>query len=310
MLANDLGVDTIHDYMKRFGFGELTGIDIPGEQRGLLPSTDWKRHAYKKPEQQKWYAGETISLGIGQGYNGFTIVQLADSVAALANHGVRMKPHLVEEIIDEASKKVQKVQPEVIGRMDVKPEHLQFVVNAMIGVNKEGTAAADFVNTPYVSAGKTGTAQVLQIAQNEKYNASKVDERHRDHALFIAFAPADDPKIALAMVVENGGFGAAAAGPIARRVFDYELLGQYPSEEDMEAVREGKATAPVGTPRGLEAAWPPAGTSNNGTPDTVGGGDAQQASALQGQTMLAAFMPQAAASAAPATTEMGAPAGP
>jgi penicillin-binding protein 2 len=257
MLANDLGVDTIHDQLQRFGFGELTGIDIAGEARGLLPSTKWKRNAYRKPEQQKWYAGETISLGIGQGYNNFTILQLASALGTLANDGVRMKPHLVSEIVDLAHNKATPVAPEEVSRLTTKPEHLAFVRKAMVGVNLEGTSSAAFRGAPYTSGGKTGTAQVITIKQNEKYKASQVDERHRDHALFIAYAPAENPRIAVAIVVENGGFGAAAAAPIARRVFDYWLAGLYPSEADLAAVQQGKATTPIGKPRpAAEAAWP------------------------------------------------------
>jgi penicillin-binding protein 2 len=260
MLANDLGVDTIHDQLKPFGFGELTGIDIAGESKGLLPSTAWKRAAYHRPEQRKWYAGETISLGIGQGYNNYTILQLADAVASLANDGVRMKPHLVSEIDDVTHEKATRIQPQEVGRFPVKPENIAFVRKAMVGVNIEGTSAAAFRGAPYTSGGKTGTAQVFTVKQGEKYRASQVDERHRDHALFIAFAPADDPKIALAMVVENGGFGASAAAPIARRVFDYWLLGLYPSEEDMAAVREAKAMTPIGTQRRVaDMPWPASG---------------------------------------------------
>jgi penicillin-binding protein 2 len=260
MLANDLGVDTIHDQLKPFGFGELTGIDIAGESKGLLPSTAWKRAAYHRPEQRKWYAGETISLGIGQGYNNYTILQLADAVASLANDGVRMKPHLVSEIDDVTHEKATRIQPQEVGRFPVKPENIAFVRKAMVGVNIEGTSAAAFRGAPYTSGGKTGTAQVFTVKQGEKYRASQVDERHRDHALFIAFAPADDPKIALAMVVENGGFGASAAAPIARRVFDYWLLGLYPSEEDLAAVREAKAMTPLGKQRKVaDMPWPASG---------------------------------------------------
>ena len=258
MLANDLGVDTIHDYMQRFGFGQPTGIDIPGEAKGLLPSTDWKRQAYRRREQRQWYAGETVSLGIGQGYNSFTILQLADAAAGLANGGVRMRPHLVKDIVDGITGKVRPMQPEVAGRMDVHPAHLAFVQHAMQGVNLEGTGAGAFRGAPYTSGGKTGTAQVLGLKPGERYHAGEIEERYRDHALFIAFAPVEQPRIAVALVVENAGFGAAAAAPIARRVLDFVLLGQYPSIEDIAAVREAKATAPIGTPRGLDAAWPPA----------------------------------------------------
>ena len=262
VLANDLGVDLMHEQMQHFGFGELSGIDIQGEARGLLPSTQWKRAAYKRPEQQKWYAGETISLGIGQGYNNFTILQLAVAMSTLANSGVKMKPHLVHEVVDIVTKTPRTTEFQTTGTLTAKPENIAVIRNALVGVNLEGTSAAAFRGAPYTSGGKTGTAQVVQIKQGEKYNASQTDERHRDHALFTAYAPADDPKIAIAMIVENAGFGAQNAAPIARRAFDYWLQGLYPSEEDMAAVRKGQATAPIGKQRSAaEAAWPPGGSA-------------------------------------------------
>ncbi|MBA2675291.1 penicillin-binding protein 2, partial [Ramlibacter sp.] len=261
MLANDMGVDLMAEQMAHFGFGTITGIDIAGEAKGLLPSTKWKRAAYKKAEQQKWYAGETISLGIGQGYNSYTILQLANAMSTLANNGIRLKPHLVTEIIDTVTRQGKRIEPQEGDKWHAKPENVAVVRKAMVGVNIEGTSAAAFRGAPYTSGGKTGTAQVIAIAQNAKYNASQMDERHRDHALYIAYAPAEDPKIAVAMVVENAGFGAANAAPIARRVFDYWLQGLYPSEEDLAAVRQGKATTPIGKQRSAaEAAWPPAGS--------------------------------------------------
>ncbi len=260
ILANDLGVDTIHEQMQRFGFGELTGIDIFGEVRGLLPSTDWKRRAYKRADQQKWYAGETISLGIGQGYNNFTMLQLASATATLANNGVKMRPHLVKEVVDILTHAPTTTGHETMGEVIAKAANIAVIKNAMVGVNTEGTSAAAFRGAGYTSGGKTGTAQVIQIKQNEKYVASRMDERFRDHALFTAFAPAEDPKIALAMVVENAGFGSHNAAPIARRIFDYWLLNQYPSEEDMAAVQKAQAPAPIGKPRTVaEIPWPPAG---------------------------------------------------
>ena len=259
ILANDLGVDTIHEQMQRFGFGELTGIDIFGEVRGLLPSTDWKRRAYKRADQQKWYAGETISLGIGQGYNNFTMLQLASATATLANDGVKMKPHLVKEVVDILTHAPTTTVHETMGEVIAKAANIAVIKNALIGVNLEGTSAAAFRGAGYTSGGKTGTAQVVQIKQNEKYSASKMEERHRDHALFTAFAPAEEPKIALAMVVENAGFGSQNAAPIARRIFDYWLLNQYPSVEDIAAVQKAQAPAPIGKPRTVaEVPWPPA----------------------------------------------------
>ena len=258
MLANDLGVDTIHEQMQRFGFGEFTGIDIFGEVRGLLPSTDWKRRAYKRADQQKWYAGETISLGIGQGYNNFTMLQLASATATLANDGIKMKPHLVKEVVDILTHAPTATTREAVGEVIAKAANIAIIKNALVGVNIEGTSAAAFRGAGYTSGGKTGTAQVIQIKQNEKYVASKTEERFRDHALFTAFAPAEEPKIALAIVVENAGFGSQNAAPIARRIFDYWLLQQYPSEEDIAAVQKAQAPAPIGKVRSLsEVPWPP-----------------------------------------------------
>ena len=257
-LANEMGVDLMHDFMKPLGFGQYTGIDINGEVRGVLPSQAWKRGYFKRPEHQKWYAGETISLGIGQGYNTFTMLQLAQATAIVANGGVKHRPHIVLATEDPATKTkipVPQPPPEDLG---FKPEHVAIVRKAMVGVTQQGTSTRVFAGAPYLSGGKTGTAQAVTIGQKEKYNAKKMEEHQRDHALYIAFAPADDPKIAIAAVVENAGFGAASAAPITRRVFDYWLLGLYPSEEDLEAVRQGQAAAPIGKPRNAsDVAWPP-----------------------------------------------------
>ena len=249
MLANDLGVDAIAQQMAPFGFGQITGIDIKGELRGILPSTDWKRRAYRKAEQQKWYAGETISLGIGQGYNSFTPLQMGDALSTLASGGKKFKPHLVKEVIDVVNASKREIAATPMEPVPIKPEHLAVIRNAMVGVNIEGTSATAFKNAGYTSAGKTGTAQVVGIKQNEKYSASKVAEHLRDHALYVAFAPADAPKIAVALIVENAGFGAQSAAPIARRVFDYWLQGLYPVDEDIAAVQQGQATFPIKPPR-------------------------------------------------------------
>lgn len=248
-LANEMGVDAIHDFMKPLGFGQITGIDLPGEVRGVLPSTDWKRNTYKRPEQQKWYGGETISLGIGQGYNTFTMLQLATATSVLANGGTKNVPHVVRATQDALhhQETPRPVPPPL--QLDFKPEHLSVVRNGLVGVTTGGTSAQVFAGAPYTSAGKTGTAQAVTIGQKDKYNAAKLSEHQRDHALYMAFAPAEEPKIALAVIVENAGFGAAHAAPIARRVFDYWLLGQYPSEEDIAATQKGLTSRPVGTPR-------------------------------------------------------------
>ncbi len=249
MLANDLGVDAMHDFMSPLGFGRVTGIDLQGELRGTLPSTEWKRNAYKKKEAQKWYAGETISLGIGQGYNTFTMLQLAQAEATVAAGGQRFTPHLVRAVENYETRESKPVAFAALAPLPLNPEHIAFIHNALYGVTQEGTSARSFVNAPYKSGGKTGTAQVIEIKANEKYNAARTDERHRDHALYAAFAPLDAPQIAVALVVENAGFGAGAAAPIARRVFDFILAGQYPSEADVAATRMGQSTAPIGTSR-------------------------------------------------------------
>ena len=262
-LANDLGVDAIHDFMAPLGLGQLTGIDMQGELRGVLPSTEWKRNAYKKKELQKWYAGETISLGIGQGQNTFTMLQMAQATATLASGGQRFKPHLVKLVENFETRAQARKVGEALPPMDWKPEHVAFVRHAMYGVTQEGTSRSSFLNTPYQSGGKTGTAQVIGIKQGEKYNARNLDERHRDNALYTAFAPVDEPQIALALIVENAGFGAGAAAPIARRVFDFVLTGQYPSEADIAATRLGQSTAPIGQPRPI-ASVPLPGTTVDG----------------------------------------------
>ena len=248
-LANELGVDTMHDFMAPLGFGQITGIDINGEVRGVLPSQAWKRKTYKRPEQQKWYPGETISLGIGQGYNTFTMLQLAQATAVLANNGVKHKPRLVIGTQDTVTRALLPLPPEPPVDLGYKPENVAVIRRALVGVTLEGTSAKVFAGAGYLSGGKTGTAQAVTIGQKEKYNGAKLEEHQRDHAVYMAFAPADNPKIALAVIVENAGWGAGVAAPIARRVFDYALLGQYPSEEDMAAVQKGLAAAPIGKPR-------------------------------------------------------------
>ena len=248
-LANELGVDAMHDFMKPLGFGQITGIDVNGEVRGVLPSTDWKKNAYKRPEQKKWYAGETISLGIGQGYNNFTMLQLAQATSTLANGGLKYKPKIViatQDALNHTKQSIPSPPPENLG---FSPENVAIIRNAMVGVTKEGTSIRSFTGAAYVSGGKTGTAQAVGIAKNARYDAKRMDEHQRDHALYIAFAPADDPKIALAIVVENAGFGSDSAAPITRRIFDYWLLKQYPSLEDMASLQSGKGGPPIGKPR-------------------------------------------------------------
>lgn len=230
-LANDLGVDAIHDFMQPFGFGRATGIDLEHEKTGVLPSTAWKRASYRKAAQQKWYLGETISLGIGQGYNTFTPLQMAHAVATLANNGLVMKPHLVRMTEDPQSHQRTLISAKVNSRITLKQENIDFIKQAMVGVTQEGTSKLAFLNAEYTSGGKTGTAQVISIKSNDKYDAKKLAKNLHDHSLYTAFAPADRPRIAIAIVVENGGFGAASAAPIARKALDYYLLDKRPTDK-------------------------------------------------------------------------------
>lgn len=224
-LAIDLGIDNIFAYQSQFGFGKKTGIDLEGETSGLLPSQEWKAKRYK----QKWYAGDTVSVGIGQGYNLVTPLQLAYATATLANGGTGYKPHLVREVRSSRTNENRLIGSQTAIEVKIDPAHLDLVKRAMVAVTQPGgTAAQAAAGTPYHIAGKTGTAQVIGIKQGEKYDADKIHERHRDHAWFIAFAPAEEPKIALVVLAENGGHGGSTAAPIARKVMDYYLLGKVP----------------------------------------------------------------------------------
>jgi len=246
VLANDMGIDNIAKYLGPMGFGGLTGIDIEGEMPGILPSTAWKAKRFRRPEQQRWYPGETISIGIGQGYNAYTPLQLAHATAILANDGKVKVPHLVKSIEDVKNGTRRMIDPPIPKSADgqpirpadlgYKPEHLAVIKNALADVPISGTAARVFAGAGYASAGKTGTAQVFTVKQNEKYDAKRLAAHLHDHAWYMAYAPADKPRIALAILVENGGFGAQSAAPIARLMFDFALLGQKPA---------GRGAAPV-----------------------------------------------------------------
>ena len=227
-LAMELGIEKLSAFVGHFGFGRLSGLDIKGENAGLLPTPDWKQRRFKQP----WYQGETVITGIGQGYTLVTPMQLAQATAILANNGVAMKPHLVSKIEKAITGQRLLIAPLIQDKVAIGAENLEIVKRGMVDVTLPGgTAAGIGANAPYSIAAKTGTAQVVGIRQNEKYNASSIDERHRDHALFIAYAPAENPTIALAVIVENGGHGGSAAGPIARKVMDYYLLGKVPMVE-------------------------------------------------------------------------------
>ncbi len=263
-LANEMGVDLIHDQLEPFGLGRRTGIDLQGEVTGDLPSQEWKRKKFRKPEHQKWYAGETISLGIGQGYNNFTMLQMATAYATIASGGLRFKPRIVREVKDLEQHTSQRVASDALDPLALKPEHVNVIRNAMHGVTVEGTSAKVFAGAGYTSGGKTGTAQAVGLRAGEKYSSVKADEHKRDHSLYVAFAPVENPTIALALIVENAGWGSTAAAPIARRVFDYWLMGLYPNDDDMAAVRKGQAGAPVGKPLpAKDVPWPRVAPAND-----------------------------------------------
>lgn len=230
-LAIELGINRLSTFVRYFGFGQKSGIDISGEVSGLLPTPEWKMRRYKQP----WYMGETVIVGIGQGYTLATPMQLAQATAILANKGIAMRPRLVSAIVDPKTGISHSTKPIVSSKIKLDENNLEIVKLGMIDVTLPGGTAANVgANAGYSVAAKTGTAQVIGIKQNEKYNEHAINERHRDHALFIAYAPADDPKIALAVIVENGGHGGSAAGPIARKVMDYYLLGKVPVKEISE----------------------------------------------------------------------------
>jgi penicillin-binding protein 2 len=240
-LAVEMGIDNIFNFLSRFGFGKKSGIDLEGETSGLLPSQEWKQKRFK----QKWYTGDTVSVGIGQGYSLVTPLQLAAATATLANDGIGYRPHLVREIKNSVSNEIRKLEDRPAFDIKLDPAHLDLVKRAMAAVTQPGgTAAQASAGAPYLIAGKTGTAQVVGMKQGEKYDASRIDERHRDHAWFISFAPVDKPRIAVVVLAENGGHGGGTAAPIARKVLDYYLLGKVPAP----VVAVVKPVAPVSKP--------------------------------------------------------------
>jgi penicillin-binding protein 2 len=256
-LGNEMGIDNISNFMGQFGFGHPTGIDLEHEKTGVLPSKEWKARRFAKNRAaQKWVGGDTISVSIGQGFNNYSMIQLAHAVSTLANNGVVMKPHLVKIIEDGATKQRTLTVPKESKRIPLKQENIDFIKRAMVGVTQEnyGTGRRAFAGAEYISGGKTGTAQVIGL-KGQKYNAHAIDERHRDNALYVAFAPADNPKIALALIVENVGFGASFAAPIARKALDYYLLGKRPKPKDPVPGTPGAAPKP-GAPAAPPAAAP------------------------------------------------------
>lgn len=227
-LANDMGIDNIARFMSQLGLGRRTEIDIPGEASGILPSPEWKQRRFKKREHQKWYPGETISIGIGQGYNAYSTLHMAHALANILNYGKVYRPHLVQNVTNPTTGEVRMIEPQPIREIPLRRDHVEVIKRAMAGVVQEGTSAQVFAGAPYESGGKTGTAQVFSLKGGQRYDADQIRERLRDHSWYVAFAPVDKPRIVVAVMVENGGFGARSAAPIARQVFDYYLTGKLP----------------------------------------------------------------------------------
>jgi len=225
-ISRDIGIDTMHQYLNQFGLGQETGLDMIGESDGLVPSRAWKKQAFRERADQVWFPGETIIASIGQGYMLATPLQLANATAALATRGKRYRPHLVAAIEDPLTGERDITIPERLA--DVKIENEFYWDNILAAMHEviqgeTGTARAAGLGAPYLMAGKSGTAQVFSIAQEEKYEEEEIEERLRDHALFIAYAPLDAPQIAVAVVIENGSSGSRIAAPIARAVMDQHL---------------------------------------------------------------------------------------
>jgi penicillin-binding protein 2 len=257
-LASTLGIDRMAAFLEPFGYGQPTGIDIGGEKAGLLPTPEWKRKAFKRPEDKVWFPGETVNMGIGQGYLLVTPLQLAHITGILAERGRNFRPRLVKGMRDAAGRAQWLAPIEGAPIRGVSAEDWGVVIDAMIGTTHCarycGTGWVAFKGAAYQAAGKTGTAQVYTVAQNAKYNAKTVPERLRDHAWFIAFAPAEAPRIAVAVLVENAGFGASNAAPVARKVLDAYLL----DEQGRPKGTSGGATVTPGAPAPPTAAPAPA----------------------------------------------------
>ena len=228
-LAAQLGVERLHEFLGRFGLGGPTGLDVGGEKSGLLPSTAWKRSAFKRAAQQVWFPGETVIFGIGQGYMTSTPMQLAQMTSVLAMRGASHRPRLVRALRDPVTRVETPVPPAPLPTVRLRdPADWDVAVQGMVAVMQGGTASRAAAGAEYSIAGKTGTAQVFSIAQNARYDESAISERLRDHAWFIAFAPVEDPRIAVVVLVENGRSGSGTAAPIARSVMDAYLLRKFP----------------------------------------------------------------------------------
>lgn len=255
-LAHEMGIDLMHQEISRFGFGQKTGIDLLGETDGILPSREW----YRKRTGKEWTEGQTISLGIGQGENTFSILQLASAVSTIANRGVRMQPYLLKAKIDPITGQRTAMPSKKIADLNIPADEIDLITKAMVQVNISGTGSGIFNNLPGQVAGKTGTAQVFSVGQNSTYAQSVKGEFLRDHSLYIAFFPADKPKIAIAAIVENGGFGASAAAPLVRQALDAFVASQNGLRPTTRAARKYAETNP--NPSNTPNQQTPTGASN------------------------------------------------
>lgn len=232
-LGYEMGIDKASPYLAQFGFGQKTGIDLPSEYTGVLPSREWKAKRFAKSSDhtaKEWRSGEMVSVSIGQGYNAYTPLQMAHATASLANNGVVYQPHLVKEVLDFGERKITRINPNPERQIPFKADNFEYVKRAMEKVLKPGgTAHRIGGGLAYTMGGKTGTAQVVQIKQGGRYNAAALREQHRDHAWFISFAPLEKPEIAIAVILENGGWGAYAA-PLAREMTDFYMLHVKPQQ--------------------------------------------------------------------------------
>ena len=225
-ISGELGIDNMHDYLTRFGLGSRTGIDMNGERAGIVPSREWKRRNFSDRDNQRWYHGETVIASIGQGFMLASPLQLASATGALATRGIRFRPHMVAAVEDPLTGERTMTRPEQLDEVVISNEfYWDNVIEAMHDVMQgpQGTARAVGTGAPYEMAGKSGTAQVISIAQDEEYDEVELEERQRDHAWFIAFAPVENPQIAVAVIVENGESGSSVAAPIAKAVMDKYL---------------------------------------------------------------------------------------
>ncbi len=249
-LASMLGVDHLSEFLAHFGLGDITGIDISGERKGLLPSQAWKRAAFSKPEDKVWFPGETVIFGIGQGFLTATPMQLAHMTAIIGARGRSYRPRLVTALRSQTTGEVEKIAPKLLDTIEAaSAENWEIAINGMIKVMNGGTGSRSQVGAKFQIAGKSGTAQVFTVARDQKYDEKKIDERLRDHAWFVAFAPAEAPQLAVAVLVENGRSGSGAAAPIARRVLDTYILGAPTTPE----IPPPPPPAPEGAPSAVPA---------------------------------------------------------